>query len=138
MKHRMIHLLLLLIVCAIVFGFKAGEYDFLGTARRSPPRRSQPRNGSIRQLAGASSQRPIPLSPKPPLYYWAAAAMFEFTGRFDELNARIPSVIAGTLGVFVTYFWASAMFSVQVGFFAGIILATSFLYGGMGAYSRRG
>ena len=102
----------------------------MGTARRSPPRRSQPRNGSIRQLAGASSQRRSFVT-KPPLYYWAAAAMFEFTGRFDELNARIPSVIAGTLGVFVTYFWASAMFSVQVGFFAGIILATSFLYGGM-------
>ncbi len=57
--------------------------------------------------------------------------MFKLTGRFDEFSARIPSVIAGTLGVLVTYFWANAMFSARVGCFAGIILATSFLYSGM-------
>ncbi|GAK55424.1 hypothetical protein U27_02257 [Candidatus Vecturithrix granuli] len=130
MKKHLPHVLLLLIVCAIVFGFKLGDYDFWGRhgeARRAEVSREMVVSGNwlVPHLNGE------PFVTKPPLYYWAAAAMFELTGRFDELSARIPSVIAGTLGVFVTYCWANAMFSARIGCFAGIILATSFLYGGM-------
>lgn len=130
MKQRMLHLLLLLVVCAIIFGFKVGDYDFWGRhgeARRAEVSREMVVSGNwlVPHLNGK------PFVTKPPLYYWAAAAMFELTGRFDELSARIPSIIAGTLGVLVTYFWASVMFSARVGLLAGIILATSFLYGGM-------
>ena len=130
MQQRLIHLLLLFIVCAIVFGFQVGGYDFWGRhgeARRAEVSREMVVSGNwlVPHLNGE------PFVTKPPLYYWAAAAMFTFTGRFDEFSARIPSVITGTLGVIVTYFWASAMFSARAGCFAGIILATSFLYGGM-------
>ncbi|MDY0095265.1 MAG: glycosyltransferase family 39 protein, partial [Candidatus Vecturithrix sp.] len=130
MKHHVVHLLLLLLVCAIVFGFQVGSYDFWGRhgeARRAEVSREMVASGNwlVPHLNGE------PFVTKPPLYYWAAAAMFKLTGRFDEFSARIPSVIAGTLGVLVTYFWANAMFSARVGCFAGIILATSFLYSGM-------
>lgn len=130
MKHHAIHLLLLLLVCAIVFGFQVGSYDFWGRhgeARRAEVSREMVVSGNwlVPHLNGE------PFVTKPPLYYWAAAAMFKLTGCFDELSARIPSVIAGTLGVLVTYFWANAMFSARVGCFAGTILATSFLYSGM-------
>ncbi len=124
------HLLILLVVCALVFGFKAGERDFWG-------RHGEARRAEVSREMVVSEDWAVPrlngeaFITKPPLYYWAAAWMFTVTGRFDELSARLPSIISGTLGVLVTYLWASILFSQRVGFFSGIILATSFLYGGM-------
>ncbi len=39
MKHHVVHLLLLLLVCAIVFGFQVGSYDFWG--RHGEARRAE-------------------------------------------------------------------------------------------------
>jgi 4-amino-4-deoxy-L-arabinose transferase-like glycosyltransferase len=129
-KQTLIHICLLFIVSAIVFGFKAGDQDFWGRhgeARRAEVAREMVVSGDwiVPHLNGE------PFVTKPPLYYWAAALTFTLTGKFDELSARIPSIISGIVGVFITYLWASCLFSRQVGLFAGIILATSFLYGGM-------
>ena len=49
----------------------------------------------------------------------------------DVAGICLDGMISGTLGIFVTYLWASTLFSARVGLFSGIILATSFLYGGM-------
>ena len=130
MSMRIKHLLILLVVCGLVFGFKAGERDFWGRhgeARRAEVSREMVVSGNwvVPHLNGE------PFVTKPPLYYWAAAWMFTLTGNVDELSARLPSIISGTLGVIITYLWASTLFSTRVGLFAGIILATSFLYGGM-------
>ena len=130
MKYRYVHILVLFLICALVFGYKAGDRDFWGRhgeARRAEVSREMVASGDwvVPHLNGD------PFVTKPPLYYWAAAWMFTVTGHVDELSARIPSIIAGTLGVFVTYLWASTLFTARIGFLAGIILATNFLYGGM-------
>ncbi len=124
------HLLLLLLICLIAFGVKAGSYDFWG--RHSEVRRAEVSremivtgNWAVPHLNGQ------PFITKPPLSYWAMAWAFSLTGEFDEFSARIPSIVCGTLGVLVTYFWANSLFSARVGLMAGIILATSFLYAGM-------
>jgi len=129
-SKRRRHLLLLLVICGIVFGFRISSQDFWGRhgeARRAEVSREMVVSGNwaVPHLNGE------PFITKPPLYYWAAALMFTLTGTFDELSARLPSMISGTLGVLITYLWGSAMFSSRIGLFAGIILATNFLYGGM-------
>ena len=124
------HLLVLILMCSVVFGFKAGDRAFWGKhgeARRAEVSREMVASGNwlVPHLNGDS------FATKPPLYYWAAALTFTISGTFDELSARLPSIICGTLGVLVTYFWGRMAFSPRVGLFAGVILATSFLYGGM-------
>ena len=130
MKTHGIHLLILLTVCSIAFGFKAGERHFWGRhgeSRRAEVSREMVVSGNwvVPHINGE------PFVTKPPLFYWAVALMFTARGQFDELSARLPSFLAGTLGVLLTYFWANAMFSARVGLLAGIMLATNFLYGGM-------
>lgn len=130
MKPIYKHIGILLIVSAIIFGYKAGERDFWGRhgeARRAEVSREMVVSGNwaIPHLNGE------PFVTKPPLFYWTVALAFTITGEFDELSARLPSMFSATLGVLVTYFWASALFSKRVGVFAGLILATSFLYGSM-------
>ncbi|MBD3304859.1 phospholipid carrier-dependent glycosyltransferase [candidate division KSB3 bacterium] len=130
MKKYVIHISILLIVCALTFWVKAGERDFWGRhgeARRAEVSREMVVSGNwvVPHLNGD------PFVTKPPLYYWAAAGIFTLTGEFDELSPRIPSLIAATIGILLTYFWVSTLFSRQTGLFAGVILATSFLYGGM-------
>lgn len=130
MKHWYIHILILLLVSAVVFGFKVGEQDFWGShweARRAEVSREMVVSGNwlIPYLNGD------PFVTKPPLYYWATALAFSVTGKFDELGARLPSIISAALGVLVTYLWACSLFSRRTGLFAGLILATNFLYNWM-------
>jgi 4-amino-4-deoxy-L-arabinose transferase-like glycosyltransferase len=130
MKQTLKHWLLLLCVCGIVFGFNVGERSFWGRhgeARRAEVSREMVASGDwlIPHLNGDA------FITKPPLYYWAAALSFTVTGRIDELSARIPSLISGTIGVLIVAVWGSVLFSRQVGLFAGIILATNFLYNGL-------
>ncbi|PIE33608.1 hypothetical protein CSA56_10855 [candidate division KSB3 bacterium] len=129
-RERILHLCLLLIICGIVFGFRAGSQNFWGRhgeARRAEVSREMVVSGNwaVPHLNGE------PFITKPPLYYWSAAMMFTLTGEFDELSARLPSIISGTLGVLVTYLWAGTIFSPRIGLLAGFILGTSFLYVGM-------
>lgn len=122
--------LILLCVCGIMFWFKADERAFWGRhgeARRAEVSREMVASGNwiIPHLNGDS------FLTKPPLYYWSAALMFTLTEEFDEFSARLPSLIAGTLGVLLIAVWGTIVFSPQTGLFAGIVLATNFLYCGI-------
>lgn len=130
MSLRVRDWLILLLVCGVTIWFKLGDRDFWGRhseSRRAEVSREMVVSGDwlIPQLNGQ------PFITKPPLFYWAAAASFKLTGRFDEFSARLPSAVCGTLGVFVTYCWVTTLFSRRTGLLAGIITATNFLYAGM-------
>ncbi|MCP4402108.1 MAG: glycosyltransferase family 39 protein [bacterium] len=114
----------------ILFGFKAGIRSFWGRhggSRRAEVSREMVVSGNwaVPHLNGEA------FITKPPLYYWSAALVFRLRGKFDEFGARLPSMLAAGVGVLITYFWASMLFSAQAGLFAGIILASSFMYAGM-------
>jgi 4-amino-4-deoxy-L-arabinose transferase-like glycosyltransferase len=122
--------LILLCLCGIMFWLKADERSFWGRhgeARRAEVSREMAASGDwlIPHLNGD------PFITKPPLYYWSAALMFTLTEEFDEFSARLPSLIAGTFGVLLVALWGSTVFSQQTGMFAGIVLATNFLYCGI-------
>ena len=61
---------------------------------------------------------------KPPLLFWMIAASYKLFG-IKESSARIPAAVSGLLTVALTAAFASALFSPSVGFWSGIILATT-------------
>jgi 4-amino-4-deoxy-L-arabinose transferase-like glycosyltransferase len=69
----------------------------------------------------------VPWFEKPILYYWMAAAAFKAMG-ISELPARLPSAVAGLLGVFAVFLIGRHWVSTRCGLAAGLILATSPMY----------
>jgi 4-amino-4-deoxy-L-arabinose transferase-like glycosyltransferase len=64
---------------------------------------------------------------KPPLYYWVVASSLFLVGT-NEFAARLPSALAGLLGVFLTFLLGKRLWGEEEGLTAGIILATSLIY----------
>lgn len=64
---------------------------------------------------------------KPILYYWMAACAFKAMG-VTELAARLPSAVAGLLGLVAVYLVGSHWVSARCGLAAALILASSPMY----------
>jgi 4-amino-4-deoxy-L-arabinose transferase-like glycosyltransferase len=64
------------------------------------------------------------LPPKPPVFYWAAAAASKVRGRADEFSLRIPSALAGAATVAVTVAGAAPAVGLGEAALAGVMLAT--------------
>jgi 4-amino-4-deoxy-L-arabinose transferase-like glycosyltransferase len=64
------------------------------------------------------------LPPKPPLFYWAAAAVSKVRGRVDEVSLRVPSAIAGVATVAITVAGAAPAVGLGPAALAGLMLAT--------------
>ncbi len=65
------------------------------------------------------------LPPKPPLFYWAAAAVSKLHGRVDEWSVRLPSVLAGAAMVAVTVAGGAALVGEGPAFLGGLLLAAT-------------
>ncbi|HVA67636.1 MAG TPA: glycosyltransferase family 39 protein [Elusimicrobiota bacterium] len=64
---------------------------------------------------------------KPPLWYWLAAASYEIFG-VSEASARLPLALLALLGLLLTYWLGSWLFSPKTGMTAAILLSASALY----------
>ncbi len=61
---------------------------------------------------------------KPPLLYWLMDASYWIFGQANELSARIPSAIAGTLTLLVVYLMVALRFGTFTARYAALILGT--------------
>jgi 4-amino-4-deoxy-L-arabinose transferase-like glycosyltransferase len=57
---------------------------------------------------------------KPPLYYWAAILTSRVAGRFTELTARLPSLLAAALSLVLVFGFARRLFGTRT---AGLAIA---------------
>ncbi len=64
---------------------------------------------------------------KPIFFYWQSMIAQKIFGQ-TELAARVPSALAGTLLVFLTWVFGRRMFSPRAGFCAAVVLATGVEY----------
>src|SRR5262249_36988499 len=64
------------------------------------------------------------LPPKPPLFYWAAAAVSKVRGRVDEVSLRVPSALAGAATVGITVAGTAPIVGLGPATLAGLLLAT--------------
>ncbi len=62
---------------------------------------------------------------KPPLFFWLIALSSFLWQGFTSFSVRFPSALFGTLTVLLTFFIGKRLYSSWVGFFSGLILATS-------------
>jgi 4-amino-4-deoxy-L-arabinose transferase-like glycosyltransferase len=74
-----------------------------------------------------------PYHDKPALFYWLAAAALAAFG-VEAWAARLPSAVAACLGVVATVWWGSRFLGRLTGMMAGLILATSGIYMGLGRF----
>ena len=65
---------------------------------------------------------------KPPLIYWLMSASYSLIGQANELSARLPSAICGTLTLIVVYLMTAFRFGRITGLLAALILGTSSLF----------
>jgi 4-amino-4-deoxy-L-arabinose transferase-like glycosyltransferase len=138
MKNHFPSLLLLLATGLIVFGYGAGKRDLwapdeprFGQVAREMLQRLHSPDPAVREAAPFVlyvNQRLY--SDKPPLYIWLVAAINGGDGSsMSNRAARAPSVMAGILGLWVTYFFGLALFgSRRAGLLSAIVLATSQSY----------
>lgn len=68
---------------------------------------------------------------KPPLQTWMNALTFELFG-LGEWQARLWTGLCGVLGVVLVAFTGTRMFSARIGFYAALVLGSSFLWAGLG------
>lgn len=61
---------------------------------------------------------------KPIFYYWELAASFALFG-FNEMAARLPAAILGSLSVLFTFWFARKVYGEKVGWLSALILGTS-------------
>src|SRR5512139_246274 len=61
---------------------------------------------------------------KPPFFFWTVNLSVFFLGRDSELTNRLPSVIAGLLTIFLTFFLGERLFSSRVGFLSALVLTS--------------
>lgn len=65
---------------------------------------------------------------KPLLSYWLVAGASFLTGSLDELAARLPSAVAGLLGVAALLLLARRLYDLRTAVLSGFVLATSYSY----------
>ena len=66
---------------------------------------------------------------KPPLYFWATAALGWLTGgQITEVTARLPAVAGAVLALLLTYRLGTALFGQPAGLLGAAVLATSNLF----------
>jgi 4-amino-4-deoxy-L-arabinose transferase-like glycosyltransferase len=68
---------------------------------------------------------------KPPLQTWMNAITFELFG-LGEWQARLWTGLCGFFGVLLTAYTGNRLFNGRVAFYAGLVLGSSLLWGGMG------
>lgn len=65
---------------------------------------------------------------KPLLSYWLVTGASFLTGSLDELATRLPSAVAGLLGVALLMLLTRRLYDLRIAVAAGLILATSYSY----------
>ncbi len=68
---------------------------------------------------------------KPPLQVWMTALTFKFFG-LGDWQARLWTGLCGLFGIALTAYTGRKVFSERVGLTAGLVLASSFLWAGLG------
>src|SRR3989339_671782 len=69
----------------------------------------------------------VPRINKPPLFYWTIAISYKLFG-INEFSARLPSALAATGTVLITYLWGKRLEDRKNGFWAGMVLMASPLF----------
>jgi 4-amino-4-deoxy-L-arabinose transferase-like glycosyltransferase len=122
-RARLIGLFILLF-CASLYLWGLGTLPFYT--------KGEPREATVVWEIYTSGEWILPLRnghiipSKPPLFHWLGAALSFAWGEVNELTIRLPSALLAMTGVLLTYWTGLALWGVEAGLIAALILATSF------------
>jgi len=123
---KFIHVVLLLAVCGVLFFSHLGAFPFYN--------RGEPREALVVQDIVHNGNWLFPLRmgvgipSKPPLFHWVGAVTSIVRGQVTEVTVRFPSALFAALGVVLIYGLGQKIYNPNIGFLAGVILATSLGY----------
>jgi 4-amino-4-deoxy-L-arabinose transferase-like glycosyltransferase len=126
MSDTLRNVLVLLALCALLFVTNIAGYDLW-----SP---DEPRFGEVARemmLSGdylAPTINGEPYKEKPPLLFWAISLCSLPFGDVTEFSTRLPSILAASMTVLLTFFLARRMYGNRVAVWSGTILATCVLF----------
>jgi len=118
-----LHILLLLSACFFLFFFRMGARDLWNP--------DEPRYAQVAREMLETGEYVVPhlngqvYTEKPPLYFWLIALISKPFGDVNEVTARLPSALAATLIVLLTYFLGMKMFGRREAFIGAAVMATS-------------
>jgi 4-amino-4-deoxy-L-arabinose transferase-like glycosyltransferase len=117
----------LVVFCAFLFFFRLGSLDLWSSheARAAMDAQSLLYDGFTQVPHLYDGQ---PELQKPPLYYWLVALAGKANGEVDAWAVRLPSAVAGLVGVLLLYVFLVRRGRPVAGFVAAAVLATAFHY----------
>ena len=121
-----LHLILLTLVAGVIFFFKLGDAPLWD--------RDEPRNAGCAAEMIAANDWVVPIfnaelrTHKPVLLYWLMMSSYAFFG-VNEFGARFFSALLGIGCVLLTYGMGRRLFSASVGFWSGLILCSTIMFG---------
>jgi 4-amino-4-deoxy-L-arabinose transferase-like glycosyltransferase len=123
LPHERSHLWLLLLFSAVLFVPFLGARDFWAPV--------EPRYAEIARIMFVRNEWIVPTvngqlyTDKPILYFWLVLAFSKIAGGVSEWTVRLPSALSGIGLVLTVYALGKELIRPRVGFFAGLICATS-------------
>jgi hypothetical protein len=120
---KWVQIVLLIGTCFILYFFNLGRWDLWNP--------DEPRYAQIaREMVDRGDWILMHLNgsvygDKPPLFFWLIALSSYLWQGFTSFSVRFPSAAFGTLTVLLTFFLGEKLYSSRMGFFSGLILATS-------------
>jgi 4-amino-4-deoxy-L-arabinose transferase-like glycosyltransferase len=114
----------LVLLCALLYLWGLGSLPFYT--------KGEPREATVVWEIYTTGEWILPLRngyfipSKPPLFHWLGALLSLAWGELSELTIRLPSALLAILGVLLTYYTGVALWGVEAGLVAAVILSTSF------------
>jgi len=114
----------LFLLCALLYLWGLGDVPFYT--------KGEPREATVVWEIYTTGEWVLPLRnghiipSKPPLFHWLGTLAALFWGGLNELTIRLPSAGLAILGVLLTYSTGVALWGVEAGLVAAVVLATSF------------
>jgi len=112
------------LLCTLLYLWGLGDLPFY--------KRGEPREATVVWEIYTAGEWVLPLRnghiipSKPPLFHWLGALVSLAWGEVSELTIRLPSALLAILGVLLTYGVGTALWGVEAGLIAALILTTSF------------
>src|SRR5882672_3697622 len=112
------------LLCALLYLWGLGDLPF--------HTKGEPREATVVWEIYTSGEWVLPLRngslipSKPPLFHWLSALLSLARGELNEFTIRLPSALLAIVGVLLTYSAGVALWGVEAGLIAALILATSF------------
>lgn len=119
-RHHLLPLVLVLGVCVLLFFRGIGDTAFYDKQEAREALVIWEIHNSGNWILPLRNGEEIPA--KPPFYHWLGAMLSSVVGRVDELSARLPSALLGTLGVLVTYAVGAVLWGRGAGLVAALVL----------------